>query len=335
MTTYDNEQNEQFDNRFGDRFDEEQLAELRRLWRTSIAEDSFVIHDEALIEYVTDQIMSDKSQEFTKQSSKRFFNRFTNIFERISPMSTLAALLQNRKAFIAGILTGADLRRTSFELLAIAVVSFFLYGFVLGIQHSIWQGLASAVKLPLLFLLTIIITLPTLFIFGSLIGTGRTFMQTIVILLAGTTIIALVLVALSPVTLLFGMTTSSYAFFKLLNVGIFVVAWFLGAAFFRAIYAPPIQAGNQTPSYHGTHDDDQEHTAETNKTEQAAENHNKIQSYFIRFWFLLYGFVAVQIAWMLRPFVCSSSMEFQLFRGMRDNVYGDIIYSIAHILGLR
>lgn len=65
------------------------------------------------------------------------------------------------------------------------------------------------------------------------------------------------------------------------------------------------------------------------------ENRNKIQSYFIRFWFLLYGFVAVQIAWMLRPFVCTSSMEFEWLRGMRDNVYGDILYSIAHILGLR
>jgi hypothetical protein len=139
----------------------------------------------------------------------------------------------------------------------------------------------------------------------------------------------LVLVALSPVTLLFGMTTSSYQFFKLLNVGIFIVSWFLGAAFFRAIYAPhtPViaevdQEGN---------DNDKASIEETSRH----ENQQKVFAYFIRFWFLLYGFVATQIAWMLRPFVCSSSLEFELFRGMRDNVYGDILRSIAHILGFR
>jgi hypothetical protein len=313
--------------------DDRQFAELRALWQTSITEDSFVIHKQPLIEYLTTQASDDTSKEYEKQQPRQFSNWFTNFFERVSLMSTLAALLQNRQAFINGVLTGSQLRRTSLELLSIAIVSFFLYGFVLGVQHSVLQGLAAAVKLPLLFLLTIIITLPTLFIFGSLIGTGRTFMQTIVILLAGTTIISLVLAALSPVTLLFGMTTSSYAFFKLLNVGMFVVAWFIGAAFFRAIYAPPLQVGSSIIV--GSDDDEQEQTPETTLSEHQAENHNKVQAYFIRFWFLLYGFVAVQIAWMLRPFVCSSSMEFQIFRGMRDNVYGDILYSIAHILGLR
>lgn len=252
-------------------------------------------------------------------------------------MQTLMAILQNRERFIQSILAKEHLRLMAAALLAISCVSFFVYGFVLGLQHSILQALSSAVKLPLLFLLTIVITFPTLFIFGSLIGIGRTFMQTVVILLGGTAIISLALVALSPVTLLFGMTTSSYAFFKLLNVGIFVVAWFLGAAFFRAIYAPPVSAG-AVLRVHSIGDDNDETSIQASSvalSEEQADNHTKVQAYFIRFWFLLYGFVAVQISWMLRPFVCSSSLEFQLLRGLRDNVYGDILYSIAHILGLR
>jgi hypothetical protein len=251
-------------------------------------------------------------------------------------MQTLMAILQNRARFIQSILAKEHLRLMAAALLAISCVSFFVYGFVLGLQHSLLQALSSAVKLPLLFLLTIIITFPTLFIFGSLIGIGRTFMQTVVILLGGTAIISLALVALSPVTLLFGMTTSSYAFFKLLNVGIFVVAWFLGAAFFRAIYTPPVSVGAVLRVDDAENDDEVSLQASSQAlSEEQAENHTKVQAYFIRFWFLLYGFVAVQISWMLRPFVCSSSLEFQLLRGLRDNVYGDILYSIAHILGLR
>ncbi len=308
------------------------IKALSQLWKASLTNDSLTINEEVIIERIA--TIPQREGVFTPLREKPDV-LFLSHSLRSSFMQTLMAILQSRERFIETILAGKHLGAMTLALAAISAVSFFLYGFVLGIQHSLVQGLAAACKLPLLFLLTIVITFPTLFIFGSLIGIGRTFMQTVVILLAGTTIISLALVALSPVTLLFGMTTSSYAFFKLLNVVIFVVAWFLGAAFFRAVYAPPVQAGAAIKRL--SEDDNDESFTEAPKvfSEEQAENHTKIQSYFVRFWFLLYGFVAVQIAWMLRPFVCSSSMEFQLFRGLRDNVYGDILYSIAHILGLR
>lgn len=312
----------------------EDFAALTRLWQNATTNDSLILNDEAIIAHIATLAPLDLSSkpDIVKRSSQ-----FVPFSERISFMQTLMAILQNRERFIQSILAKEHLRLMATALLAISCVSFFVYGFVLGLQHSILQALSSAVKLPLLFLLTIVVTFPTLFIFGSLIGIGRTFMQTVVILLGGTAIISLALVALSPVTLLFGMTTSSYAFFKLLNVGIFIVAWFLGAAFFRAIYAPPVSAG-AVLRVRSTRDDDDETGVQTSSialSEEQADNHTKVQAYFIRFWFLLYGFVAVQISWMLRPFVCSSSLEFQLLRGLRDNVYGDILYSIAHILGLR
>ena len=311
----------------------EDFAALARLWQNSTTNDSLTLNTEAIIAHIA--TIAPFENNAVPTASKRS-SPFSPHSERISFMQTLMAILQNRERFIQSILAKEHLRLMAAALLAISCVSFFVYGFVLGLQHSLLQALSSAVKLPVLFLLTIIITFPTLFIFGSLIGIGRTFMQTVVILLGGTAIISLALVALSPVTLLFGMTTSSYAFFKLLNVGIFVVAWFLGAAFFRAIYAPPVSVG-AVLRVHNAEDDDEvtvQASSQALSVEQA-ENYTKVQAYFIRFWFLLYGFVAVQISWMLRPFVCSSSLEFQLLRGLRDNVYGDILYSIAHILGLR
>lgn len=311
----------------------EDFAALAQLWQNATTNDSLTLNNEAIIAHIA--TIAPLEHNAAPTASKRS-STFSPLSERTSFMQTLMAILQNRERFIQSILAKEHLRLMAAALLAISCVSFFVYGFVLGLQHSLLQALSSAAKLPLLFLLTIIITFPTLFIFGSLIGIGRTFMQTVVILLGGTAIISLALVALSPVTLLFGMTTSSYAFFKLLNVGIFVVAWFLGAAFFRAIYAPPVSAG-AVLRVHSAEDDDEASLQASSQalSEEQAENHTKVQAYFIRFWFLLYGFVAVQISWMLRPFVCSSSLEFQLLRGLRDNVYGDILYSIAHILGLR
>lgn len=311
----------------------EDFAALARLWQSTTTNDSLTLNNEAIIAHIATLAPPEHN---AAPTAIRRSSPFSPLSERTSFMQTLMAILQNRERFIQSILAKEHLRLMAAALLAISCVSFFVYGFVLGLQHSLLQALSSAVKLPVLFLLTIIITFPTLFIFGSLIGIGRTFMQTVVILLGGTAIISLALVALSPVTLLFGMTTSSYAFFKLLNVGIFVVAWFLGAAFFRAIYAPPVSAG-AVLRVHNAEDDDEvtvQASSQALSVEQA-ENYTKVQAYFIRFWFLLYGFVAVQISWMLRPFVCSSSLEFQLLRGLRDNVYGDILYSIAHILGLR
>jgi hypothetical protein len=319
------------------------IEELRPIWQRSIPPDSFTLNHEAVIATVrldnTSTNLDEHAfgEDFRSGVRSVWFQWIIHIFAQFSAqffgrlriMNTLMEILQHRTTLIRSIFASENLSRRAVELLVISFVSFFVYGFVLGAQHSLAQGLSAATKLPLLFLLTIVITFPTLFIFGSILGTGRSFMQTVVILLAGTTIISLVLVALSPVTLLFGMTTSSYQFFKLLNVGIFIVAWFLGAAFFRAIYAP------HAPVIAEADNDSQEEKKVSIEETSRHENQLKVHAYFVRFWFLLYGFVATQIAWMLRPFVCSSSLEFELFRGMRDNVYGDILRSIAHILGFR
>src|SRR5215211_7154518 len=47
-----------------------------------------------------------------------------------------------------------------------------LIGQMLGSSHSLWQALASAFKLPILFLLTLASCLPTLYLFNLLCG-GR------------------------------------------------------------------------------------------------------------------------------------------------------------------
>lgn len=47
------------------------------------------------------------------------------------------------------------------QMLTSSTAALACYGLVMGSSHSLWQSLASAIKLPILFLLTLAICLPT------------------------------------------------------------------------------------------------------------------------------------------------------------------------------
>jgi hypothetical protein len=42
---------------------------------------------------------------------------------------------------------------------------------------------------------------------------------------------------------------------------------------------------------------------------------------------LLYGLVGMQLAWSMRPFIGSPSLEFALFRGMGGNLLDNLLSS--------
>ncbi len=51
-----------------------------------------------------------------------------------------------------------------------STVALACYGLVLGFSNGLLQALASAIKLPVLFFLTLAICLPTLYLFNLLFG---------------------------------------------------------------------------------------------------------------------------------------------------------------------
>ena len=77
-------------------------------------------------------------------------------------MKYLISILQHREAFLKEIADGIDLKRKLIELNLIGVASFAVYGAIIGSQHSFLQALSSCLKLPILFLLTTVICMPTL-----------------------------------------------------------------------------------------------------------------------------------------------------------------------------
>ena len=176
----------------------------------------------------------------------------------------------------------------------------------MGSSHSLWQTMSSAVKLPILFLATLFVCVPSLYFFGLLFGSDQSLGQNLAVILTGITVTAVLLLSCAPITLFFLLTTSQYQFFKLLNVGIFTVAGIMGIVF--------LYQGMKVVS--GT----EKEGASTRK-------------WLLFFWMFVYAFVGSQMAWTFRPFIGAPGSPFELFRQLGGSFYTNILQSFGEILG--
>lgn len=201
--------------------------------------------------------------------------------------STVISLLRDRKEFLAEIYDGVGLKTKMAALLISSSCFFAIYGAIIGSFHSLPQVASSAIKLPALYLITLVICLPTLYIFNALFGSKQTIGQHFTYLLTAVSVIAILLCGFAPVTLFFLITVNDYSFFLLLNVAIFALTGIIGVAFLYQVMKPIAD----------------------NDGDQGV----KVRKNILRFWLVLYGFVGSQLGWTLRPFFGSQG-QFELFR---------------------
>ena len=221
-------------------------------------------------------------------------------------LAIIETILRNRHRFFVEIREGVDLSRKMRAMLVSSVAFFALYGAVMGSTHSLGQTLSSAVKLPLLFLATLVVCSPTLYFFNLIFGSNQSLTQNFTLILTAITVTAVLLLSFSPIVLFFLLTTRNYQFFKLLNVGVFAIAGIVGVVFLSQGMRVVSDAGDQG----------------------AGARRN-----VVRLWILIYAFVGSQMAWTLRPFIGAPSMTFELFRQLGGNFYANIFASIGEILG--
>ena len=218
----------------------------------------------------------------------------------------IETILRDRRRIFAEIRAGQGLGEKMRAMVISSIVFLGLYGAVMGSTHSVWQALSSALKLPLLFLATLVICAPTLYFFNLIFGSSQSLTQSVALMLTAITVTAVVLLSFAPIVLFFLLTSSQYQFFKLLNVGVFAVAGVVGVVF--------LAQGMRLVS--------------TGQREGS-----RARSNVVRLWILVYAFVGSQVAWTLRPFVGAPSMRFELFRQLGGNFYANIFASIGEILG--
>jgi hypothetical protein len=222
-------------------------------------------------------------------------------------------LLREREQ-VARDLTSEDrVRPVTLACTGVFLVLTFAYGLIMGSQSLIrgsaegWKyALAAGVKLPFLFLLTLAICLPLLYVLNVLIGPRAKFSAILGVLMASIAVTSIVLGACAPIVLFFMLSTPSYPFVKLLNVAVFALAgaygvWFLSRAIGQLVQAPGgavegAPAGVQT---------------------------------IIKWWLITYGVVGTQMAWILRPFLGNPGQPFSFFRALESNFYVDVLKTIG------
>ena len=107
-----------------------------------------------------------------------------------------------------------------------------VFGFIAGLSgHVAVQAVISTIKLPLLFLASGLICLPTLYYFSVLCGSRLHFMQTITLILTAQTVSAVLVLGFAPISLLFVLSGSEPQFLVMLNIAILGLAAGLGLIF--------------------------------------------------------------------------------------------------------
>jgi hypothetical protein len=223
-------------------------------------------------------------------------------------IAVVETIIRNRRQFFDEIREGEVVQDKIRSMLIASAAFLAVYGAVLGSTHSLWQALSSAAKLPILFMATMIVCIPTLYVFSILFGSKLRLDQTLALVLSAITITAALLLSFASITFFFMLTTSNYQFFKLLNVFFFVVAGIAGMIFLnqgRKILAE--EDGGQGALKRGV---------------------------VTFFWTILFAFVGSQMAWTLRPFVGYPGARFELVREIGGNFYANIFESIGELLGL-
>lgn len=221
--------------------------------------------------------------------------------------NTLVHLLKDRFSFIDEIHNSEKLNSKIVALLFTSFSCFGIYGAIIGATNTNTpiQILASAIKLPALYLITLIVCLPTLYIFNAFFGSRSTMRQHWAYLLSTITVISVLLCGFAPVTLFFLLTVNDKFFFLLLNVAIFALTGILGVSFLYRTMKP------------------------TEAEEQAGNV--KIRKNILKFWLGLYGFVGTQLGWTLRPFFGTGS-NFEIFRP-REGSFFTAVWESMHRLG--
>lgn len=193
--------------------------------------------------------------------------------------------------------------RSLFTLLLIAWACGMIYGAVMGTLTGLPQGrrlqlLFSAVKVPILLLVTFAISLPSFFVVNTLLGLRNDFRAAMSALLETQAGVAITLFSLAPITIVWYLTCRDYQTAILFNGLMFGVSAFAGQVILRRSYAPLIKR-------------------------------NPRHRIILRAWLITYAFVGIQMGYVLRPFIGDPSRPVSFFR---DQAWGNAYVLVAKMI---
>jgi hypothetical protein len=185
------------------------------------------------------------------------------------------------------------------------IIFFFgiIYGAVMGSFGGVGgdrflQLAISGIKVPLLLMITFVLSLPSFFVINTLLGLRADFAFVIRAVMTTQAGLTIILASLAPFTALWYVSTSNYRASILFNMLMFATASIASQKILRRLYRP-----------------------------LTAKNPRHLLS--IKIWLFTYSFIAVQMAWVLRPFIGSPSMTPQFFR---QEAWSNAYIALARII---
>jgi hypothetical protein len=187
--------------------------------------------------------------------------------------------------------------------IALALSCALMYGAAMGCSGDVVCGrplqiLYSAVKLPALLVITFALSLPSFFVVNMLLGLHEDFGRVLRALATAQAALTIVLASLAPLTLLWYVSTANHDANVAFNAAAFAVAAVAAQQVLRREYRPLIAKDVR---------------------------HGKL----LRAWLVVYAFVGIQTAWVLRPFIGDPNRPTQLFR---DHAWGNAYEWLARMV---
>jgi hypothetical protein len=178
-----------------------------------------------------------------------------------------------------------------------------LYGLVMGTFSGLSPGrlhqlLYSGVKVPLLLLATFLLCLPSFFVINTIAGLREDFGRVLRAVIGTQSCVTVVLASLAPLTMVWYLSSRDYQLALLFNAFMFGVASLAAQVVVRRYYGPLIRRSSR-------------------------------HRLLLRVWFVLYVFVGIQMAWVLRPFIGDPRLPVAFFR---TEAWGNAYVVVAHLL---
>ena len=182
----------------------------------------------------------------------------------------------------------------------------FAYGLVMGSYSGrSLQALYSGIKVPMLLGVSSVICLPSFYVINSLLGLRRDFTAAFRGIVAAQATLALCLAALAPVTAVIYLSIDNYPLATMFNGIQFALATIGGQSTLTQHYRPLIR---------------------TNPRHLVGK----------WAWAFVYVFVAIQMAWVLRPFIGAPDLPPAFFReDAWSNAYVVVTRTVLDVFGLR
>ena len=190
---------------------------------------------------------------------------------------------------------------------------------------ELMQSVSSGLKIPLVFLTTLCVTLPSLYVFNALAGSHLKIDTVLRLLMSMMTVTLLVMCSLAPIIMFFSLSTPNYYFIKVLTVAVCMLGGILGLFFMRRTLKDlkTEKMTKRTP----------EEISQETLEDITKEMKQYVPKMIFGTWIVAFALVGMQMSWLMRPFIGRAGEEFTWFRAPESNFFINVIRSIGRMFG--